>query len=145
MGETGEGPGEFRISHDVCMDKQDRVWICDRHNCRIQIFDAQGKFLDQWTGLSHPCNVFIDDEETVYISEVKGRPSVSIFTIDGELLARWGCRKEDKEKALFISNQGGPHALAVDSRGDIYIGETRHAKADTDPGNRAVRKFARKS
>ena len=143
-GEPGTGPGQFMLPHDILVDKQERVWVCDRHNGRIQIFDAQGKFLDQRTDLSHPCNVFIDDEETVYVSEIKERPNVSIFTIDGELVARWGSRKEDKDNALFLSD-GGPHALVVDSRGDIYVGEIRMAMADTDPGHRAVLKFARKS
>jgi hypothetical protein len=76
----------------------------------------------------------------VYVSELSRR--VSIFTIDGKLLARWGSQQEeDKETALFIA----PHAIAVDSQGDLYIGEIRPGMGEVDQGSRAVQKFARRT
>ncbi len=139
-GEPGTAPGQFRVPHSVWVDKQERVWVADRENNRIQIFNAQGEFLNQWTDLSLPCTLAIDDEETVYVSELSRR--VSIFTIDGKLLARWGSQQEeDKETALFIA----PHAIAVDSQGDLYIGEIRPGMGEVDQGSRAVQKFARRT
>jgi DNA-binding beta-propeller fold protein YncE len=44
-GEPGIAPGQFRLPHSVWVDKQERVWVCDRENNRIQIFDARGEFL----------------------------------------------------------------------------------------------------
>ena len=134
-GEPGDAPGEFCLPHAVRVDKHERVWVADRENSRVQIFDAQGKFLDQWTDLSTPTDIFIDPEETVYISELS--PRVSIFTIDGKLLSRWGSQEQDKEMDRFIV----PHDIAVDSRGDIYAGEiiTNYA------GSRALQKFARRN
>ena len=85
-GEPGTAPGQFRLPHNIWIDKQDRVWVPDRENSRIQVFDTSGKFLSQWTDLIRPSDVFIDDEEIVYVSEIGLR--VSIFTIDGRLLAR---------------------------------------------------------
>jgi len=138
-GEPGNGPGQFRIPHFPWVDKQERVWIADQENHRIQIFNAKGEFLDQWTGFKRPNCIFIDDEEVVYISELGRR--VSIFTIDGKLLARWGSEGEDKEKGLFL----GPHAVVVDSRGDLYVGEIPMTMAKVDRGLRAVLKFVRKT
>jgi hypothetical protein len=78
----------------------------------------------------------------VYVVQLKIKRVVSVFTIDGKLLARWGSQQnEDMETALFI----GPHAEAVDSRGDIYVGEIRGEMAKVDQGSRAVQKFAKKT
>ncbi len=137
-GEPGSGLGQFRLPHSVWVDKQERVWVTDRENNRIQIFNAQGEFLNQWTDLTRPTDIFIDDEETVYVSELS--PRVSLFTIDGKLLARWGNESRDKETALFLA----PHAIAVDSQGDLYVGEVPMGYSGVDRGSRTVQKFARK-
>ena len=96
-GEYGDGPGQFNISHCVRIDSQDRVWVCDRENNRLQIFDMEGNYLDQWTGLLQPNTVFFDSEEDViYIAELAGQ--LSIYTLDGELVAKWG---EGKSMAIY--------------------------------------------
>jgi len=137
-GEPGSAPGQFRLPHFVWVDKQDRVWVTDRENSRIQIFNTQGKFLDQWTDFIRPTDLVIDDEGTVYISELCQR--VSIFSNDGRLLARWSNeRGADLNKALFVSL----HTIAVDSRGDIYTGDVSWADYNIDRGPIAMRKFAR--
>jgi hypothetical protein len=127
------------------VDKRERVWVVDRRNDRIQIFNAQGKLLSQWTGLRYPTGIFIDSEETVYISEI-GR-QVNMFTIDGKRLTRWGMtrlindREQGKETALFFA----PHTLVVDSRGDLYVGEVSLAEFGIDRGPRTMQKFTRKT
>ncbi len=142
-GEPGDAPGQFRWPHSVWVDKWERVWVVDRRNDRIQIFNAKGEFLSQWTGLRYPTGIFIDGEETVYVSEI-GR-QVNMFTIDGKLLVRWGMSRlvtsqgQDKKTALFLA----PHTIAVDSRGDPYVGEVSMTEFGVDRGPRTVQKFAR--
>lgn len=138
-GEPGDAPGQFRLPHSIWVDKQERVWVPDRENGRIQIFNARGEFLNQWTELGRPTDIFIDEAGTVYVSELTQR--VSIFDGDGKLLARWGSQGQDQETALFLA----PHAIAVDSHGDIYVGEVAKTFAKVDRGSRTVQKFARKS
>jgi len=135
-GEPGPGPGQFRLPHSIWVDKIDRVWVTDRENSRIQIFNDQGEFLSQFTDLIRPTDLFIDDD-VVYISELCKR--ISIFTIDGELLARWGNEDHDIHKPLFMA----PHAIAVDSRGDLYVGEVAVTYAKVDRGSRTIQKFER--
>ena len=137
-GEPGDAPGQFKLPHSIWVDKQERVWVPDRENGRIQIFNAQGEFLNQWTELGRPTDIFIDEEEAVYVSELTQR--VSIFDGDGKLLARWGSQGQDKETALFLA----PHTIAVDSHGDIYVGEVAKTFAKIDRGSRTVQKFARR-
>ncbi len=147
-GGPGRGPGQFRVPHWCWLDKKERVWICDRHGDRIQIFDSKGKFLDQWTDLRLPAGMTMDKkEETVYVAEIARR--VSVFTIKGKLLARWGegtyvferstDGKEAKPPSLFLA----PHGIGVDSRGDIYVGDIAQGVGGIDRGPRTVQKFAR--
>lgn len=137
-GEPGPGPGQFRLPHSIFIDKRDRIWVADRENSRIQIFDDKGNFLTQWTDhLIRPTDVFIDEDETVYVSELCKR--VSIFSIDGRLNARWGNENHETADPLFVA----PHAIAVDSKGDLYIGEVSFTESKVDRGSRTIQKFAR--
>jgi len=138
-GEPGYAPGHFRLPHNIFVDKQEWIWVTDRENSRVQIFNADGKFLDQWEDVFRPTDVYIDNEDVVYISELCLR--LSIFSPAGELLARWGTLEKEKESALFVA----PHALTLDSHGDIYVGEVAVTYAKIDRGPNALRKFARKS
>jgi DNA-binding beta-propeller fold protein YncE len=143
-GEPGSGTGQFRLPHNICVDIQDRVWVVDRENSRIQIFNTNGKFLTQWTDVVRPNDIFIDNDHVVYIAELghvdRVGPRVSLFTIDGSLLARWGNEDKHSETDLFLA----PHAIAVDSFGDIYVGEVAMTHAQLDRGSRVVQKFIRK-
>jgi DNA-binding beta-propeller fold protein YncE len=134
-GEPGSGPGQFRLPHEVRTDKEDRVWVPDRENSRIQVFDDEGRFLSQWTDLIRPTDLFIDDSGTVFVSELCSR--ISIFGADGNLLTRWGNEKHSVSDRLFVA----PHAIAVDSEGSIYVGEVAVTYAKTDRGLRTIQKF----
>jgi len=136
-GEPGGELGQFRLPHSVRVDKRGQVWVADRENHRIQIFDTNGKFLKGFTDLLRPTDLFIDKEDTVYVSELSNR--VSIFTIDGKLVARWGNTAVTKEEALFLS----PHAIAVDSHSDIYVGQVAMSTMKIDRGPRTIQKFSR--
>ncbi|HYL82241.1 MAG TPA: peptidyl-alpha-hydroxyglycine alpha-amidating lyase family protein, partial [Candidatus Acidoferrum sp.] len=137
-GEPGPGPSQFRLPHNLWVDKSGRVWVADRENSRIQIFREDGKFLTQWTDLIRPTDVCIHDD-VVYVTELCRR--VSIFTLEGELLSRWGNEGHAVEDPLFYA----PHAVAVDSRGDLYVGEVSMTEAKVDRGGRALQKFTRKA
>jgi DNA-binding beta-propeller fold protein YncE len=134
-GEPGPGKGQFRLPHNIWIDKEDRVWISDRENHRVQIFDTEGVFLDQWTDLWRPTHVYMDKDNTVYISELSRR--ISIFTKDGELLSRWGNESHSLEDPLLV----GPHVICVDSRGDLYIGEVATTFGKVERGARTIQKF----
>jgi streptogramin lyase len=125
-GGAGDGPGQFTISHTVRLDSEDRIWNCDRENCRIQIFDLDGKFLDEWTELLRPNNIYLDEDDgVIYIAELGRR--ISIFDIKTrELIASWGGDGDASETpGEFL---GGPHGIWLDSKGDIYAGEVELGK-----------------
>ena len=132
------GPGEFRLPHNLYVDKWNRVWVADRENHRVQIFREDGRFLTQWTDLYRPTDVRMDAEDVVYVTELPRR--ISIFTLDGRLLARWGNEGHSAQDRLFVA----PHALAVDALGDLYVGEVAVTHGKVDRGARTLQKFARR-
>jgi streptogramin lyase len=116
-GKQGTGPGEFALLHNVWVDSRGRVMIADRENDRIQIFDAEGKFLEQWTDMQKPGDIWIHDE-IVYVVEQGQGNGVSIWTLDGKLLSRWR-GNEGAGRGTVI----GGHGICVDSKGSIYVTE----------------------
>jgi len=110
-GEPGTAPGQFNLPHGVWIDRRGRVLVADRENDRVQVFDQSGKLLSVWaTELIGPAFFYVDDDDVVYIPEHNGG-RVSILTLDGERLARWG---------------DGPihrscHGIWVDSHSDLYV------------------------
>ncbi|MEZ4709173.1 MAG: peptidyl-alpha-hydroxyglycine alpha-amidating lyase family protein [Caldilineaceae bacterium] len=119
-GEWGTGPGQFELSHCVRI-KNDEVWICDRTNNRIQIFDLNGAFLSEWPGLMHPDTIYFDpNEDVVYIAELDQQ--ISIYTTDRQLLSQWGGGVKSDKPGEFTAC---PHGIWADSRGDLYVGEVQ--------------------
>lgn len=128
-GSSGGAPGQFNLPHNVSVDKQECVYIVDRENRRVQIFNSDGEFLTQWSDLLSPNELFIDDvNDIVYIAE--GGQRVSIVTLDGEPLARWG--EKGSAPGQFSDS---PHSIWVDSHGSLYISEVISEKR--------LQKFAR--
>ena len=119
-GKYGMGaPGAFCIPHCTWVDSAGIVYVVDRQNSRIQVFSATGDFIDQWTDLDHPTAMYMDAEETVYISEgapAAGDPSpaiprIGVWDRQGNLLERF-------------DSPSRPHWICGDSRGDLYVAET---------------------
>jgi len=137
-GEPGSDPGQFNLVHTVCTDKDGYVYVADRENHRVQVFDSNGKYVTQWNNLHRPCGLYIDSnaEQLCYVGELAPAlsinkdypnlgPRISIFTLKGERLARLGDIRPGDEPHQFWA----PHAIAIDSRGDLYIGEVSWSSA----------------
>jgi len=109
-GEPGKGPGQFNLPHGVWIDRRGRLLVADRENDRVQVFDQEGRLLEIWpTELIGPAIIYVDREDIVYIVE-HNSGMVSVLTLAGERLARWG-------DPAFKSC----HGIWGDSRGDIYV------------------------
>jgi DNA-binding beta-propeller fold protein YncE len=68
-GKKGSAPGEIDIPHALAMDSRGRLFVGDRQNNRIQIFDQDGNFIDQWFQFSRPSGVFIDKNDIIYVAD----------------------------------------------------------------------------
>jgi len=68
-GKHGSGPGELEVPHTLAFDSRGRLFVGDRANNRIQIFDQDGKYLDQWKQFSRPSGMFIDKNDILYVTD----------------------------------------------------------------------------
>lgn len=132
-GGPGTGPGEFNFPHNICCDADGLVYVADRENHRIQVFDGNGRYQRQINNLHRPsaltitpgpCPVCFVGEIGPYMEVNRGWPNtgprVSILSNDGSLLSRLTVEPAAGiGPGQFLS----PHGIAIDSRGDIYVGE----------------------
>ncbi len=128
-GEAGTGPGQFVVPHNVVIDKDENIYVADRENHRVQVFTANGEHLATWPGIWRAAGLAMDAEENVIVAEMPPHVyildapgvghAISIYTKGGELLTRFGDASPGEEPGKFTA----PHALTIDSRGDIYVCE----------------------
>jgi len=131
-GKTGYAPGEFRVPHCIAMDKRGRLFVCDRSNARIQIFDQDGKFLARWYQFGMPSGIAfsVNDEDLIYVfdseSDNVDNPGFEQGIRIGDALNGW--------VRDFILDQGGnpnvrtgsgPEFGTVDKFGNVFAGEPR--------------------
>ncbi len=136
-GAPGGEPGHFRLPHDIALDTMGRLLVADRENSRIQLFDHTGMLLGIWHDVIRPTGIGIDADGLIYVAELCLR--ISVFNTDGELVVRWGNSSANRDEALFLA----PHTVAVDSHGDVYVGEVSKTHAGTDRGADTIHKFRR--
>ena len=68
-GKKGAGEGDFNLPHSVAVDKEGRVYVGDRENYRMQVFDANGKFIAQWKHIGSPWGVVIADDGSIFMCD----------------------------------------------------------------------------
>jgi streptogramin lyase len=127
-GKRGKGPGEFDTPHAIAMDSQGRIFVADRGNNRIQIFDQDGNYIDQWFQFSRPSGVFIDKNDMIYVADSESE-SVSKNHDGWRRGIRVG-RLRDGVVTAFIpdpvertTGTSAAEGVAADAKGNIYGAE----------------------
>ncbi|HEX3864686.1 MAG TPA: peptidyl-alpha-hydroxyglycine alpha-amidating lyase family protein [Stellaceae bacterium] len=128
-GKKGSGPGEFNEPHGIALDSTGRVFVADRVNSRIQIFDADGKFLAEWTQFGRPSAVFIDKNDVIYVADSQTEDKEGCTTDPG---CRRGIRignAKDGSVTAYIprpnpaTDTSGGEGVAADAAGDVFGAE----------------------
>jgi hypothetical protein len=138
-GRTGGEDGEFRDPHALAMDSQGRLFVGDRANSRIQIFDQEGNHLATWTQFGRPSGLFIDGNDVLYAadseSNTQSHPGWRRGIYIGSVKDGWVTAFiPDPEPDPDHSATSGAEGVAVDATGAIYGAEV---------GPRTVRKYVR--
>jgi sugar lactone lactonase YvrE len=127
-GQTGTGPGEFDQPHALAMDSKGRLFIGDRNNNRIQIFDQDGKYLEEWKQFSRPSGIYIDKKDTIYVADSESE-SVSRNHDGWKRGIRIGSAKDGSVKSFIpdpvdkAPSTSAAEGVAVDSQGNVYGAE----------------------
>ena len=143
-GKKGSGPGEFDTPHSLAMDSKGRLFVADRaldmdsegrlfigdRDSRIQIFDQDGNFLEEWRQFGRPSGIFIDAQDTIYVTDAHSdKQGVWIGSAkDGVVKAFIPALGPENEPTSHMEGVG------ADSKGNVYGAEAR---------TRNLRKFVR--
>ena len=125
-GKKGSDPGDLDDPHSITMDSKGRLFVADRGNMRIDIFDQDGKLLNMWKQFGIPSGVFVDGKDTLYV----GENFLNAVAPQFERGVRIGSAKDGKV-AAFIKDPDqeakdgiiGPESVRVDKDGTLYVGE----------------------
>ena len=140
FGKKGSGPVEFDQPHALAFDAQERLYVGDRSNNRIQILDKNGTFIEEWSQFSRPSGIFIDQRGMIYVAdsesgsvgngrERKEKRGIRVGSIkDGTVIA---LIPDPNENA---TNTSAAEGVAVDAAGNIYGAEV---------GPRALKKYVK--
>lgn len=102
-GTRGTGAGQFGLPHNVVVDSENRVYVTDRDNQRIQVFDSNGKFLTEWKNTGGVSGLAITKEGRIVTGAV-------LRDLNGSVVGRF-------------PEAGAAHGAAVDSAGNIYLAQ----------------------
>jgi NHL repeat-containing protein len=140
FGSKGAGPTDLDSPHALAMDSRGRLFVGDRANNRIQIYDQSGKLLDSWSQFSRPSGLYIDKQDMLYVADSESE-SVARNHDGWKRGIRIGSAKDGKvlyfipdpvEKTTGTSAAEG---VAVDAQGNVYGAEV---------GPRALKKYVKK-
>ena len=112
-GTKGSGPGEFLLPHAAVLDAQGRVYVADRENRRIEIFDANGKFLAQWANIGGFSGLAMTKDQRIWAA---GGGQVLLLNLDGQVLS-------SLPSGNLPGQVSAAHGIAVSSSGEVYVAE----------------------
>jgi sugar lactone lactonase YvrE len=139
-GKLGSAPGDFDQPHALAMDSRGRLFVGDRNNNRIQIFDQDGKFLEEWKQFSRPSGIYIDKNDVIYVADSESE-SVSRNHDGWKRGIRIGSAKDGSVTALIpdpvekAPSTSAAEGVAADAHGNIYGAEV---------GPRALKRYVKK-
>ena len=147
-GKLGTAPGEFSLPHSIVRDSAGRLYVADRNNVRVQVFDAHGRFLDEWRNILVPWGLCINGKDEIWACGSSPMPWIGEqthlscppkdqivvrFATSGKVLSLWTFPKgkDGKEQPGELN---WLHGVALDSQGNLYA---------VDITGRRVQKFVK--
>ena len=151
FGVSGSGPGQFNLVHNIVADDNGWIYVADRENHRIQVFNTDGKYETQWNNLHRPCGLFMPRGNcpVCIVGELGPGmlvnrkyqnlgPRLSIVDNNGNLITRLGGENgPGHNPGQFLA----PHGLSADSYGNIYVGEVSYTNWPYSFGEEPKPKF----
>jgi len=115
-GSKGTAEGQFQVVHSIAVDRARRVYVADRANHRIQIFDQNGKFIVLWRAIRSPDSLMMSADGYVWVADGVTNKFLK-YSLNGALQYSWGTY------GVFPGGVWGVHQFSVDSEGNVYAAE----------------------
>ena len=131
-GKLGSAPGEFRTPHSLAFDSRGRLFVADRGNVRLQIFDQDGKFLQETKAFSRLSGIFIDKNDTLYGADSESSPTshpgnwkrgIRIGSAKDLTITYLIPDPKNPDPAKTTAGTSAAEGVAVDAAGNIYGAE----------------------
>jgi sugar lactone lactonase YvrE len=126
-GGKGKDPGQFDVAHGAAIDAKGLLWVMDRENQRIEIFQADGTFVRELKYKGLPCSVAIGRDNIYMVNGFAGQ--LVQLDLSGKVLAATG------KPGTALGEFGEAHFIAISPKGDLYV---------ADSVNGALVKFVKK-
>ena len=120
-GTKGSQPLQFQTPHSVAVDEQDRIYVADRENNRIQVLSPQGEYVTAWTNVDRPITLRYAAGSLWVLSNLEAdKGIVRRLALDGTIVESF-----HTQPPATTDDFEWPHGLAVSRNGDdIYVGFT---------------------
>lgn len=136
-GNLGVGPGEFSVVHAIAQDSKGRLYVADRNNARVQVFNTEGKLLDVWQDLVVPWGMCMLPGDQLWIcgcSPMPWRDTDEVLSCPpkDQLFARFDTTGKMRQLWTVPKGEDGAeqpgqlnwvHGIAVDSKGNIFASD----------------------
>jgi sugar lactone lactonase YvrE len=110
-GGKGADPGKFQVAHGISLDAKGQLWVSDRENSRMQIFDQDGNFVRQVKYAGLPCSLLIQKDGMIMVNGFTGQ--ILKLDLEGKVLGVYG----------KMGEFGEAHNVAVNSKGEVFVGD----------------------
>jgi streptogramin lyase len=110
-GGRGTEPGKFVVAHGISLDAKGLLWVTDRENSRVQIFDQDGNFVRQIKYAGLPCSMLIRNDGIIMVNGFTGQ--ILQLDLEGKVLGVYG----------KMGEFGEAHTVTVSPKGEIFVGD----------------------
>ena len=129
-GSYGSADGQLNYPKDLAVDGQGNVYVADSYNHRVQVFDAQGRFLRKWGSqgtlpgqFQEPWGIAVDDSGDVYVADTWNH-RIQKFDVQGQFIRQWGFFGDTAGALGDAQMMYGPRDVAIDTEGNVLVSDT---------------------
>jgi DNA-binding beta-propeller fold protein YncE len=142
-GNEGNEPGQFALPHSIVADSKGRLYIADRENARIQVFDTKGKLLDVWENIVTPWGLWLTKNQELWVCgsssfKKEGTDEHIVLPPQDQVLIKFSLNGQVLQRIPLAKTKVPPgkpgeldwiHGIAVDTQGNIYLGDIQGKRA----------------